>query len=543
MSSINTEGKNDLFILYNSLISLHLLSEQRNYHHIYKYLILIDNLEQTLLLKLCESPLLEYYDLKESFDFIREIDECQTIYGHKKSDNSTNSQFIEQYNNLKEKSFVNNSKLNFNQNFYLQHMMSKKFITIEKIQGNNNHTLKLVSEVEKAVPFSFKRINETRSSLEFLTYKNIVYLSIYNKEKGQFYFISHSSIGKGNNELHEEGNNNSDYEIEGLNKEKKGKSPMDIYSDLCVENNASDKFRIINQSWYISNDDCLYSGQLINIVFTNTKDNENQNKKMMLSAQGVKVEKKIEEIIGIKEEVREDFYGMLRDNNQKYIQFRGAKDRIKEKLNSFSSIKIKGLPYEENLFQHVVNNSFWVIEKENLQKGDIIQREAIKIGDLVRIKNPLLGLYLLIKKKDKEQKNASEIVENMHNNHISGKNLNILNNNITNNTINNNIEEDEYEFELVNAKELEELYYDYNFQFFHYNANEEQFMGADGKYVLKSVFRGLNESGDNSKIKKFNFKETEFNFQPIFLSMKNGNDVSIKIEDDYILEIRKIDIY
>ena len=39
-------------------------------------------------------------------------------------------------------------------------MMSKKFIAMEKIQGNNSHTLKLVSEVERAVPFSFKKITK-----------------------------------------------------------------------------------------------------------------------------------------------------------------------------------------------------------------------------------------------------------------------------------------------------------------------------------------------------------------------------------------------
>ena len=377
MSSKNTENKNELSILYNTLISLRLVSEHLHFHHHDKYLVRMADLEQRLKFKLCKSPLLEYYNLKESFFFIRDIDECQSIYGNKKSDNSLNSQYFGQYISLKETGFSNNSKLDFNQTFYLQHMMSKKFITMEKIQGNNSHTLKLVSEVERAVPFSFKKINESRSSIESLTYKNVVYLSIYDKEKGQFYFVSSATSGKNNVELNEESKNNSDYEKEGLNKEKKGKSSSSKYTDLSLENNARDKFSIINQSWYISNKDCLYCGQLINIVFTTTKDEEKEkmissdmknkeNEKMMLSAQGDKVENKIEEIIGIKEEVREDIDGMIRDNNQKFIQFYGDTDRIKEKVNSFSSIKIKGLPYEENnLFEHVVNNSFWVIEKEN----------------------------------------------------------------------------------------------------------------------------------------------------------------------------------
>ena len=71
--------------------------------------------------------------------------------------------------------------------------MSKKFLTIDKIQGTDNYILKLVTEIEKAItfPFSFKRMN---ASNEFLSYKNIVYISIFNKEKGQNYYINHIKI-------------------------------------------------------------------------------------------------------------------------------------------------------------------------------------------------------------------------------------------------------------------------------------------------------------------------------------------------------------
>ena len=535
MSSKINDNNNDPFVHFNSLISLKLLSD--HYHLHAKYLIRMENLEQTLLLKLCESPLLEYSDLKESLFFIRDMDECQSIYGKKKSDDSINFQYY-QKNNLKDSGFSNFSILNFNQTFFLQHMMSKKFITIEKLQGNDNYSLKLTSEVESANPFAFKGINETRSSLEPMIYKNIAYLSVFNKEKGQFYFINHTSFDKMNNDRLEDGINNSDEEIEKeVSKEKKVKIFKSNYSDLCLVNTPNDKFSLINQSWYINNNNYLYSGQLINIIFSNIKNKENE--KMMLSAKGIKVENTIEEIIGIKEEIREDIDGMLRDNNQKYMEFHGTTDRIKEKINLFSSINIKGLPYEEKLFEHVANNSFWVIEKENTKK-DEFEREAIKIGDLIRIKNPLLGLYLQIKKKEKEQKYNNE---QENNNNIMGNLMTGQANN--NNNSNNNNEDEEYEFELVNEETLGKRYYNYNFKFFHYNANEEnQNMVGDGKYVLKSVFRVLNESNKNlDQLKKFDFKETESYFEPIFLTVKNENDsVSIKIEDDFILDIRKIDI-
>ena len=554
MSLKSNEIKKDPFVHYNSLISLKLLSD--HFHLKAKYLIRMENLEQNLLLKLCDSPLLEYSDLKESFFYIRDIDECQSIYGKNKSDDSLNFQYIQQHNNLKENGFSNMEKINFNQTFFLQHMMSKKFISIEKLQGNDNYSLKLVIDVESAMPFNFKRINETRSSSEPLVFNNIVYLSVYNKEKGQFYFINHASFDKINFEKIEEEDNSDNDNEQILGKEKKAKINKTIYSDLCLVNSAEDKFSIINQSWYINKKDYIYNGQLINIIFSKNKEKE----KMMLSAQGTKVENKIEEIIGIKEEIREDIDGMLRENNQKYIEFYGTTDRIEEKKNSFSSIEIKGLKYEENLFEHVVNNSFWVIENEKFKRKEINEREPIKIGDLVRIKNPLLGLYLKMKKKDKDkdkEQKANDIIETNNNNiGLSAKNVAIFNNNLNNivnnnlnnnNTINNNIEENEYEFELVNEDVLEKYYYNYNFQFFHYNANEEnQNMVADGKYVLKSFFRELNENSDKNinKIKKFDFKEHESYFEPLFLTIKNENDpVSIKIEDDYILDIRKIDIH
>ena len=258
--------------------------------------------------------------------------------------------------NLKEYVFRNDVKLNFNQNFLLQHMTSKKFISIEKLQGTDNYILKLVTDVEKAItfPFSFKRIN---SSYEFLTYKNIVYISIYNKEKGQNYYINHNNI-----ELDEFAEEEKKINGNNIGEEKKNLNNLMNYGDLCVINYNFDKFYIINQNWYVNDKNNLYNGQLVNIIFTGDKNKEND--KIMLSVEGIKAENKIEEVIGIKEEVREDIDGVMRDNNQKFIQFNGFADRIKDKLNLFSAITVKGMPYKEQLYEHVINNSFWVIEKE-----------------------------------------------------------------------------------------------------------------------------------------------------------------------------------
>ena len=66
--------KENLYIYYNSLISISSISET-NINRFSKYLLRIENLEQTLLLKKCVVPLSDFSDLKESLFFIRELDE------------------------------------------------------------------------------------------------------------------------------------------------------------------------------------------------------------------------------------------------------------------------------------------------------------------------------------------------------------------------------------------------------------------------------------------------------------------------------------
>ena len=534
------------YIYYNSLVSIKLVSDQPKDKDF--YMLRMENLDQSLILKRCDTPLLQYSDLKESLFYIRNIDECLNIFGNKNNNPSINKR-----QNLKEYVFKNDCKLNFNQNFILQHLMSKKFISIEKVQGTDNYMLKLVVSVEKALtfPFSFKRIN---SSNEFLTYKNIVYISIYNKEKGQNYYLNHNNIELEEINDEEKKINNSSSDITD---DKKNSANLVNFGDLCVINYNFDKFYIINQNWYVNDKESLYNGQLVNIIFTGDKSKEND--KRMLAAEGIKAENKIEEFFGIKEEVREDIDGLMRDNNQKYIQFNGFSDRIKDKVNLFSSIIIKGIPYKEDLYEHVINNSFWVIEKATI-KQDELDTRAIEITDLVKIKNPLLGLYLAVKRKNKDLKyiidnsesnkprNSLSVVLN-NSNIISNKNTNSkqnINNNINNTgSIANNNENEEIEFELITEEQLTNQYFNYNFKFYHYNVNEETKMSANGKYILKTEI--INENNDEIKNKKKEektclIKDDKSCFEPLSLSVQNGSDyINIKIEDDYILDISKVD--
>ena len=555
-SDDNENSEKDMnYIFFNSLVSIKLVSEKNIKHTTDFYIVRMENLDQSLILKKCDTPLIQYSDLKESLFYIRNIEESLNIFGNKNNKiPSTKRQ------NFKEYLFNKNVKLNFNQNFLLQHMISKKFISIEKLHGNDNYILKLVSEVEKAItfPFSLKRIN---ASYDFLTYKNIVYISIYNKEKGQNYYINHNNIDI-------EGFAKEERRINHYGEGKNVENNFNNYSDLCVVNNNLDKFYIINQNWYINDKEHLYNGQLVNIIFTGDKNKEND--KMMLSAKGIKTENKIEEVIAIKEEVREDIDGVKSDFNQKYIQYNGFRDRIKDKVNSFSSIEVKGIPFKEDLYEHVLNNSFWVIEKKKqTKKSEESNVKPIEISDLIRIKNPLLGLYLIVKKKNRDTKyslensdsinlrnsalflNNTTNANNNNNNNILTNNdsKNNINNNINNNAYNNNNitifpnkEIEELEFDLVTKETLEKQFFKYNFKFFHYNVSEEKKISAKGKYILKSAI--INDSLENDKnINKKNrlgIQDYRTYFEPLSLNIINDN-INIKIEEDCILDITKVD--
>ena len=147
--------KENLYIYYNSLISISSISET-NIHRYSKYLIRIENLEQTLLFKKCLAPLHDFSDLKESLFYIRE-------YGDEDEDEDDNEENDDESIDTNE-----NKRLNFNQKFILQHMLSKTYISLEILPGNNNYNLKLTNNKDSAVPFILKRIHETRDSQEFL---------------------------------------------------------------------------------------------------------------------------------------------------------------------------------------------------------------------------------------------------------------------------------------------------------------------------------------------------------------------------------------
>ena len=567
--------KNKSYVYYNSLISIGEIPESGNSKSS-KYLVRMENIEQTLILKPCSSPLSEFSDLKESLFFIREIEEEKISYLQKerKLINKYYNYDIDLNNNKEE--IMNEKKVNYGQHFILQHMISKKFIYIEKLP-NNNYNLKLTSDRNIAVPFSLKRIQEARTSQEFLTFKQSFYINIYIKEKDKYYYINiadekqqkksldydiDSAILEQtfNNFISNENIVNHDDEFSNENEKKdETKINNDDYSELCIDKSAKTKYLFVNQSWYVNEKEKLFSSQVVNIVFINSnlyKDNNKENQmeekeeQLMLSAEFLDntYEEEINDINqgpedtnseqnidinnsnenndinnNLNQEDNDENKGLNNEMNKK-------KNRINQQLNQ--QIKVKLIPYENEFYKHVMKNCFWVIEEESDNKNKIekIPLKQSNQGCRVKIKNVLLGLYLKVKKKDvgiesiKDNKNI-----NNDNNIISDKKL-------------ENEEENEYEFELVDGETLiENSFFCSNFILFYYNMNEEsQYMDFKGKYSFRSIFKENNKNDEN-----FDFEEMNNYFQPlsIYIDVEKKYTLLIKNEDDYVFEFKKVDIF
>ncbi len=125
-------------IHFDSVISLILVTETLEKKGAL-YVMRLESLDETILLRKL-NPLSDFSMIKESLFIIRrirepEIDEPLPLYD------------LENIHGL---------RVNYNQNFILQHMISKKFLSKDKMSGNNTFKLKLVENENLAVPLTFK---------------------------------------------------------------------------------------------------------------------------------------------------------------------------------------------------------------------------------------------------------------------------------------------------------------------------------------------------------------------------------------------------
>ena len=557
--------KENLYIYYNSLISINTSSETNQ--NIYsKYLLRIENLEQTLLLKKCLMPLSDFFDLKESLFFIREIEENKE---------DPEKKLLNKYNT--DKDMINNSeesnknkRLNYNDKFFLQHMLSKKYISIETLPGNNNYNLKLTSNIDSAVPFMLKRIHETRKSQEFLTFKQSFYMKIYIKDKDDDYYINSKTFFiKKSPEYDVDslllGQNNLYASNENIIFNRKNKNNINIinnnedkdydpdnnfinfyenFSELSIDLKMNSKYTFLNQSWYLKYQDKLFSSHIINIIFINSNLYRDTNKnnlvtekeeQLMLSAEYIESqnEEEILEQNQVPLDSNEIKIKKKKDDLFYYDEGKGLISKSFNKKNLMENqIRVKLVPYEKDFYKHVLNNSFWVIEEEINEHKEVLEKSPLMEGTQIKIKNVLLGLYLKVKKKGNEIE-IEEMSNNGDENNINEKN---------NKSLENKEEEDEYEFELVDEETLiKNNFFFSNFKIFHYSISENsEYMTYKGKYALRNIFKD-----DKKAIDNFDFQELNKYFQPLSINLDSEKKYFLlpKNEDDYIFEIKKIDIF
>ena len=252
------KSNNNSYIQYNSVFSISIFSEEYENTNYAKYLLTEDNLEHLLSFKICKKPLIDYSNLKRSYFYIRNIDECD----------DENQKLLKKKPNIKkELGFLSKKKIHQNNQFYLQHMISKMFISIERTNNNNKFILKLTKNIENAANFALRKINEKRNSKEILTTKELYHLSIYMKEDDQFFFLGEDKkpIYKGD----------------------------DKYYNILIEKKPITKIFLTDQIWNIKDTKNIYSGQLLNIIFSII--NENKEEHIMLGVE--KKKKKIKALI------------------------------------------------------------------------------------------------------------------------------------------------------------------------------------------------------------------------------------------------------
>ena len=329
-------SKENYFIAYNSIVSICILSEDYDNSQTAKFLYAEENLDHSLSFKKCKKSFLDYGDIKGSLFYIRNIEECISNYS-----------FSEKQENVsKELGFLSREKIHKNTNFYLQHMTSRKFISIERTI-DNEYILKLKKNIDNAANFYLKKVNEKRNSREYMNINDIFNLSIYVEDDDLFYYV------------------------------KDDANPINYYSqnyNIIIEKEPTTNFCLFNQYWFIRESKEIYSGQLINIIFNSKK--KDKTEKLMLSVLK-KEEKKNEK----KSEEEEEEELIETEEKPKYDEY-----------------YITGIPYTDKLNQHVLNSSFWTVEEDSscLEENS---KSPIIIKNQIRFKNLNTGLYLNIKEK------------------------------------------------------------------------------------------------------------------------------------------------
>ena len=526
MSKIEDSEEDISYICFNCLISIgHISNENNNNLESFKYIMRKECFNDFLFFRKINESKYNYLNISDSFFYIRDIDESFSIFGNNANDNEISSFSKEAY-------FSKNDRLKENSKFFLQHMISGKFVSCIMNVKNNKITFILVNDLKDAYPLSLELINKKRHSKSVLTFDNIFYLNVFIKEDNMNYYLG-EEIDEKKEEEELSISEQIDYELNINNIKMKNKNNNDFF-EIVLNRKPIYKICLINQTDLFNNKDKLFSGHLINIIFT--KKNLDKEEKMMLCLK----------------EKSENKFSKISTNIKRKVKFSLDFNRIMKNEKDKINFEVSACVYKEEIYEQVLNNALWIIEDNLCDNKNSLYSQPIRIGKNFRIRNALTGFYLIIKQKGK--------------NHLI--------NNITS-SIFYDIEKNDYEFFLVDEGYLEEnFFFPHNFKFSHSIINDEcSFVLNKGKYILKGLFKNLNKKEVFEKEvekKKFYFVDAEKYYLPIsllfgesanlkgsltkrslFLSQikakemkKNNNKLIVKNdnENDFIFKIKKVDI-
>ena len=499
------------YICFNSLISIcHLKDEEGENIKSSKYIMRKDNFSNFLVFRQINKSKYDYLNISDSFFYIRNIEECYSIYGSNSKDNE-NSEFS------KESHFSNNNKLNQYTQFILQHLISGKFVSCIMNIKNNKITLKLVNDFENAYHFTLQKINKKRPSKGYLSFDQYFFLNIYVKEDNMNYYleeeIKEDKIEKNDISIFE--NLENDISINFFKNNNKSD-----YNGIVLNRKPLYEILLINQTYIINQTNNIYSGHLINIIFT--KKNNEKDEKMMLC---------------LKEKT---------DYKHKFTNSIMKKSRFFEKdKNNF---EVSCCAYKEELYEQVINNALWIIEDNLFYFQGTLNIKPVNIGENFRLKNAITGFYL-----DVRQRGIKVLPSTLLNKSVS------------------ECDNYEYEFCLVDDKTLEDkFFFSHNFKFFHNTTNDSStYVVDEGKYILKGIFQNRSKQKvfeEEVEKKKFYFVDDRKNYLPIAidfskkvvnikgsviknafllkqLSKTKTDNLMVKSEEDFVFSVKKIDVF
>ena len=383
MSKLEESEDEKSYICFNCLISIcHASNEDNSSKKTSKYIMRKENFSNFLVLRQINKLKYNYLNISDSLFYIRDIEECISIFGNNPTDNE-NTTFS------KETHFFKKSRLNENSKFILQHMISGKFVSCIMNIKNNKITLKLVNDVENAYPFSLELINKRRNSKGILRFDQNFYLNSYVQEDNMNYYLGE--------EIYNERKEKDEINIFDQIEKDSGNSNINVnnkpdYNEIFMNRKPNYELYLINQSDILTNTGKIYTGHLINILFT--KKDPRKEEIMMLC---------------LKEKSGYRINNLVDKGNKKVKSNINFKKDKNEEIDK-NKYEVSACVYKKELYEQAINNAFWIIEDDRFVCKGSLNIKPICIQENFRIKNALTGFYLDIKQKGQKFKGVNKII-------------------------------------------------------------------------------------------------------------------------------------